>query len=92
MSESVDGRNDRTYLVAENSDGEVIGVIGFRAPDETMLTFTKTPNPVELVNAYVRSDERKGKGVGKALVAKLEERAKEKGHTEIVLNSAQVSR
>lgn len=87
MSESVDDKNDRTYLVAENSDGEVVGVIGFKTPDEKMLTFTKTLNPVELVNTYVKSDERKGKGVGRALVAKLEEKVKEKGHTEIILNS-----
>lgn len=87
MSESVEGKNDRTYLVAEGLDGEIIGVVGFKTPDETMLTFTKTQNPVELVNAYVKSDERKGKGVGRALVAKLEEKAREKSYTEIVLNS-----
>ena len=87
MSESVDAKNDRAYLVAEDLDGEVIGVMGFKRPDETMLTFTKTSSPAELTTAYVKSDERKGKGVGRALVAKLEEVAKQSGHTEIVLNS-----
>ncbi len=87
MRESVGGKNDRTYLVAENLNEEVIGVIGFKTPDETMLTFAKTSNPAELVNAYVKIEERKGKGVGRALVAKLEETAKQRGHTELVLNS-----
>lgn len=87
MADSVGHRNDRTYIVAETSDGNVIGVIGYKTPDETMKSYTKTPNPAELVNAYVNPNERKGKGVGRALVAKLEEKAREAGHTEIVLNS-----
>ena len=86
MSDSVDG-SDRTYFVAEDQNGEVIGVIGYKKPDDKMLEFTSTPNPAELVNAYVKIDERKGKGVGRALVAKLEESAKDMGFTEIVLNS-----
>lgn len=87
MSESVEGKNDRMYLVAEDLDGEILGVVGFKTPDETMFTFTKTSNPAELVNAYVKSDKIKGRGVGRSLIAKLEEMAREKGHTEIVLNS-----
>ncbi len=87
MSDSIDGKNDRTYLVAESLDGEVVGVIGFKAPDSRIMPFTKTLNPAELVNAYVKAEERKGKGVGRALVRGLEERVRMKGHTEIVLNS-----
>lgn len=87
MKNSVEGKNDRTYLVAETKEGEVIGVIGFKTPDSRMVPFTKTSRPAELVNAYVSSEHRKGSGVGRALVAKLEEEATKKGHTEIVLNS-----
>jgi len=87
MLESINGNNDPTYLVAENLDKSVIGVIGFRTPDPRMLPFTHTPKPAELVNAYVGKEHRAGKGVGRALVKKLEEEAKAKGFTEIVLNS-----
>lgn len=87
MLESIGGKNDRTYLVAEDVDGSVIGVIGFKIPDPRMLPFTKTSKPTELVNAYVSQEHRAGKGVGRALVNKLEEEAKAKGFTEVVLNS-----
>ncbi len=87
MADSIDHKNDRTYVVAENSDGEVIGIAGFKTPDPRMIPFTQTPNPAELINAYVKSDERKGRGVGRALVAKLEEEARANGYTEIILNS-----
>ena len=87
MTDSVNGENDRVYLVAEAVGEEVIGVIGFRQPDERLLEFTSTPKPTELVNAYVAKEHRKGKGVGRALVAELEIQAKSHGHTEVVLNS-----
>lgn len=86
MSDSAHGRNDRVYFVAESSEGEVIGVIGYKTPDQRMLPFTKTPKPAELVNAYV-ANEWTGKGTGKALVMKLENDAGNKGYTEVVLNS-----
>ncbi len=85
MLDSVEGRNPRTYIVAEALDGEVIGVIGFKDPDVKMGIWASTSTPAELINAYVKADERKGKGVGKALVAKLEEKAKSQGYTEIIL-------
>lgn len=87
MQESIGGNNGRTYFVAEDLDGSVIGVIGFKIPDPRMLPFTESLKPAELVNAYVSQDRRAGKGVGRALVSKLEEEAKTKGFTEIVLNS-----
>jgi len=87
MKDSARDKNDHTYLVAETIEGEVIGVIGFRNPDERMRPFTQTPNPTELVTAYVAKEHRGGKGLGRALVAKLEDEARKKGHSEIVLNS-----
>ena len=76
----------RTYLVAENQTGEVVGVIGFTSPEARMYRFKLTARPVELVNAYVKQDERGG-GVGRALVAELEKRAKDQDYTEVLLNS-----
>jgi len=87
MRKSIDGGNDRVYLVAEASDDQVIGVVGFKNPDETMLSFAKTHNPAELINAYVAQDKRGGKGVGSTLVRRLEEEVILRGYTEIILNS-----
>ncbi|MBI4057915.1 GNAT family N-acetyltransferase [Candidatus Microgenomates bacterium] len=87
MGDSAQGKNDRQYFVAEDVNGKMIGVIGFKNPDPRMLDYCKTSNPAELVNAYVRVDQRAGKGVGRALITKLEEEARKKGFTEIVLNS-----
>ena len=87
MRLSIDGKNDRVYLVAEASDKQVVGVMGFKNPDETMQAFAKTHNPAELVNAYVAQDQRGGKGVGSALIRGLETEARMRGYTEIILNS-----
>lgn len=87
MLDSTEAGNSSHFLVAETGDGVVIGVIGFRKPDQKMIEYTHTPDPAEIINAYVRSDYRGGKGVGRALVDKLEEEAKKMGFTEVVLNS-----
>jgi len=87
VRESAQGTNDATYLVAETPEGEVIGMMGFRPPEERMMAYTTTSNPVEFVNAFVAKDHRGGKGVGSKLVSALREQAKDKGHTEVVFNS-----
>lgn len=84
---SINRTNNITYLVAEEKDGEVIGMLGFRPPGEKMLGFVSTQNPTEMITAYVDKNHRAGKGVGRALVSKVEELAKQKGHTEIIFNS-----
>lgn len=85
MQDSIKKENNRIYLVAKE-EGSVIGVIGYKYPDDTMRGFSRTENPAELINAYVNPEQR-GRGVGKALVDKLEEMAKSKEFTEIILNS-----
>lgn len=89
MRASVEEGNGYTYFVAVGSENKAIGVIGMRDPAEKMLQldFLETKNPVELVNAYVSSDHRAGKGVGTSLVRKVEWEAISRGHTEVVLNS-----
>jgi ribosomal protein S18 acetylase RimI-like enzyme len=87
MRKSVRSENPRSYLVAEDTDGTAIGIVGFMPPSDRMKEFAITPNPAELINAYVAKESRAGRGVGSALVRGLEMTAKTKGHTEIVLNS-----
>ncbi|MEI6039844.1 MAG: GNAT family N-acetyltransferase [Candidatus Berkelbacteria bacterium] len=86
MRASIDKSNSRVYLVAEEG-GLVVGVIGFKNPDQKMIAFARTSNPAELINAYVRIDERGGRGIGRALVDLLENEAIKQGFTEIILNS-----
>ena len=84
MRLSIDGKNDRVYLVAEASDKQIVGVMGFKNPDDTMRAFAKTHNPAELINAYVAQ---RGTGVGTTLIRGIEAEASMRGYTEIILNS-----
>jgi len=86
VEQSRDGLNERYYAVARTSGGLVIGVMGLQRPEQEMLAFTNTENPIELINAYVLRSSR-GLGAGQALVHHLEDKAKEDGHSELVLNS-----
>lgn len=87
MGESSHGHGDRQYLVAQDLDGSVIGVIGYLKPTEPMQSFTKTARPVEMVNMYVDKEHRAGRGTGRALFRALEKQARAQGHSEIVWNS-----
>ena len=87
MKGSIEGSNEGVSLVAETHEGEVVGVIGLKPPDERMLKFTTTDKPAELIHAYVAREHRGGKGVGRALVNQLEREAIVRGYKEMVLNS-----
>ena len=73
------------YLVAEESE-EVVGVIGMRAILEHMRGFASTSNPAEL---YILAVKNRRVGVGRALVEKAMEVAKNKGYTELVVYSGE---
>jgi len=86
VRKSVEGHGDRVYLVARDDLGKVLGMVGFKPPEGRMREFAETGRTAELINAFVAREHR-GEGVGRALVAKLEEEAKALGYKEIVLNS-----
>ena len=88
LKESIETGNDYHFLVAETTSKEVVGMIGFRQPpDKRMLAYCHTDKPVELVNAFVSEKHRKGKGIGRTLVNRLELEARKIGAKEVILNS-----
>ncbi len=87
VKQSAKNQGEATYFVAETLQGEVIGMMGFRPPEEKMKPYVTTSKPAELISAYVAQNHRGGRGVGHALVNTVRQRAKEKGYTEIILNS-----
>lgn len=86
IRKSARGENDKKYLVAE-SDGKVVGIMGYQPLREEMASFTTTDKPIEVINAYVHFEHREGKGVGSALLGALEKRFKHEGYKEYLLNS-----
>lgn len=82
----LDNGGQEQYFVAHDSKGEPIEIMGLAPPDDVIRSFTKTPNPIEIVNAYILS-ARRGAGIGGHMVRHLEMMAAMQGHTEVVLNS-----
>ncbi len=79
--------SDFHYIVADIKES-VVGVIGLRpVQDEDMRKLSLTDKPAELINAYVDEKLRAGKGIGKALLKGLEEKALKMGYKEILVNS-----
>ncbi|HMS50287.1 MAG TPA: GNAT family N-acetyltransferase [Candidatus Saccharibacteria bacterium] len=86
VEQSLQGANSRQYVVAEDTAGVVVGMMGLDVPEGAMQELAATENPAEIVNAYVSADTRFS-GTGKALVARLEETARAEGRTELLVNS-----
>lgn len=86
MYQSIGNKKGKQFVVARDASGNVTGVMGMDVPGEDIRRFTKTSNPVELVNAFVDPSQR-GLGTGNLLATSLEEKAVDAGYTEIVVNS-----
>ena len=86
IDESIQGQNDKEYVIAEDGDGNIVGVMGMTKPGDDMRQYTKTSDPVEFINAYVDPAQR-GTGTGKLLAKELEEKAIAAGYTGIIVNS-----
>jgi len=87
VRESMTGKNNYHYLVAEEGE-EVLGMVGFRpVEDERMKPFAETDNPAEFINAYVAPAHRAGRKIGQTLVTNLEQVARAAGFTEMLFNS-----
>lgn len=86
MKKSLYVNSTREYLVATDISNKVVGVIGRQLPDERMLEFKKTVNPGEMINVFISKDVPE-QGVGRAMVTEFEKKSKEKGFTELLVNS-----
>lgn len=86
MAKSVRHENKKTYFVAEEHN-QAIGIMGVVLPEADILAFGQTDQPIELVNAFVAKDHHGGRGVGRALVARIEEEMHHLGYTEMILSS-----
>ncbi len=87
MEDSVTGASsDKQYLVAENTEGEVIGVMGMAFPSAEMTEVAQSEHPVEIINAFV-SGEALGQGVGGKLLENVFAVSKFIGATEVIVNS-----
>ncbi len=80
------GQGEMYFAVALAAGRQAVGVMALRPLAPSMRQFAETARPVELTTACVM-DSQRGSGVGRALVSHLETVAKERGHSEIVLNS-----
>ena len=87
IEKSLTHENDKQFFVAQSPDGTIAGMMGIQPLREEMKVYALTRHPVEIINAYVHFDERKGKGIGRALVKAIEEETYNRGYEEVLLNS-----
>jgi GNAT superfamily N-acetyltransferase len=87
FTDTANGDSSSTYLVAHH-EGNAIGVVGFRVPEEQMEQYKSSPdsNSAELINFFVNPNSR-GSGVGKALLFAAFEKAEDQGFEEMIWNS-----
>lgn len=83
-----DGRQ-RTYLVAKDIEGRVVGCMAYAEPDSDMLRhFNTTPDEsAELLNAFVSSEVYRGGGIGRKLFEAICNTARQAGKGQLLINS-----
>jgi len=84
----LDEASGRSYLVARDGDGKVLGVMGFGPLPERMAPYRTDPSrrAAGLLTAFL-SPEARGRGVGKRLLTALFEKARGEGFSEMIWSS-----
>ncbi|MDO8621221.1 MAG: GNAT family N-acetyltransferase [Candidatus Levybacteria bacterium] len=79
----------RTYFVAKDETGKVLGCTAYSQPDPDMLRhFNTTPElSIELLNNFVSGEVFRGGGIGRKLFTAVCNEAKKLGKKQLVLNS-----
>lgn len=80
IEQSVLGQNDRQYFIARDLSGNFLGFIGLASPNAEMRQHTKTPKPLEIINAYV-DRSKAGHGTGRHLLKVVEKVATQAGYS-----------
>ena len=86
MALSISGENQYHYLIAETALNGVVGMIGYRPPEDRITEFVTTAKPAEGVNFFVAPDMR-GQGVGRTLNLALKDILKQNGYTQYLFES-----
>lgn len=86
MRRALQDQEPARFVVAITCPGRIVGVLGMRPLGPAMESFARGERPVEMVHAFVAPNFA-GQGVGSSLVAALEERARQDGYDEMLLNS-----
>lgn len=79
----------RTYLVAKDATGKVLGCTAYSEPDPDMMGhFNTTPqDSIELLNNFVSSEVFRGGGVGRKLFTAICDEGRKLGKKLLVVNS-----
>jgi len=87
--EKDDCGRSRTYFVAKNPEGEVLGCMAYSEPDPDMLAHFKTnvEESAELLNAFVLSSVYRGGGIGRKLFNAICEAVRREGKRQLLVHS-----
>lgn len=80
----------RTYIVAKDQAGKVIGCMAYAIPDPDMVKHFQLENPedsIELLNAFVSPDVFRGSGVGRQLLAAICEAGRQEAKKQLLIHS-----
>ncbi len=88
---SLTGETPCRFVVAEDDDGGIAGIMGLQSSDIAPELFGPDERPVELITAYLRRD-RRGAGIGRALAEHVEAMAVEMGFTTLLVVSGSRNR
>src|SRR5258708_2972796 len=79
----------RTYLVAKDQSGNILGCMAYAIPDPDMIKHFDTTfeESAELLNAFVSNEVFRGGGVGRKLFKAVCAEVKSQGKKELVVNS-----
>src|SRR5690606_35927849 len=80
----------RTYIVARDQSGKVIGCMAYSVPDPDMVAHFDLDNPedsIELLNAFVSPEVFRGGGVGRKLFEAICEAGRQEAKKQLLIHS-----
>jgi len=80
----------RTYLVARDQNGKVVGCMAYATPDPDMINHFNIEgrdNSIELLNVFVSTDIFRGGGIGRKLINAICAAGKSEGKKQLLIHS-----